>query len=74
MNGEHQDLAHWLGEFDYNRIFFAEAQPNRTSTLLTVLSGVRFGSKTDARDLLLAYREHAQELLAAIKSLEKIVG
>ncbi len=75
VNAAQEDLAHWLREFDYSRDFFAPTE--RTSTLLAYLAAVRLETdltKKGVADLLLAYREHAQELLKAIVELEKIVG
>lgn len=74
MSDDQKELAKWLREFDYNLDFFSKS---RTADVLRLLSYVIHGRKEDLRDVnecLLAYREHAQELLAAIFALEKIVG
>ena len=73
MMSEHQiELASCLREFDYSRNFFAP--PVRTSELISAISFQRIEKFDQLKNLLLAYREHAQELLASIEALEKMVG
>jgi len=66
MTPDQKELMRWLGEFNYNWDF---CTPERKAELLRRLVVVH-----DARELLLACREHIQGLLTAIQHLEKIVG
>ena len=73
MTDNQRELMKWIGEFIYSAHFF---ETDRRTELLKRLTECRWKGDTtlDARALLLAYREHAQELLDSIRALEKIVA
>jgi hypothetical protein len=71
VNDDQIEIVKWLGEFDYSRDFFAPA--DRTGALMACIRFQRLDNRHQLKELLLAYREHAQELLAAVVALEKLI-